>query len=586
MIHALLLSLFLAVPQEGPLHAGLHPADSDLYVELGDPTELLKALDGAPVVDLLRDERLKGLREELEVPAEANLTQLVKDGLGRVSPEWKIEDWFDGLGTLSLSLHTHAKAEGETSLGYLAVLDLDTPAQAAALREVMLASVPHEPIAGATEGLETVHFPDGDGWCLLAGSRLVVGDQATPVEGYLARKDGQASGYASGEAFQKQLGGLQKASGTPVGWFALRRSLEEMLAGMPDEQETIEVLRQVPADLNPVGSPRVARMQLVGKRFVTEIVSSEPAGASATPVDVGWLARAPAEAMMLFSTSLDGADAGRRMRELLAADESSAASLHAVEEKLGYGPERVLAHLGPGMCVVAMPLAGIGLPETRAWIDCDDPAAFASEFEALVTALGESLPGFQAKTKPYKVRKADADEKVEVPITTLSLPPGMIQIPMISVSPSFAPVDGKLLFALNSMDVKSELKRVYGEPPGPTLLAATKITVPADARSVLVMDWAKLFGGLIAMAKAMAPMIGPEQMPFDLNKLPPPELFSDHLKPTVFYAKSIDGGIYRRNEASFGPETWFGFLMAGFSARQTMTPDPMMGGEMEPGSDY
>ena len=49
---------------------------------------------------------------------------------------------------------------------------------------------------------------------------------------------------------------------------------------------------------------------------------------------------------------------------------------------------------------------------------------------------------------------------------------------------------------------------------------------------------------------------------FDLALLPTPELFKQYFKPTFYYSKPAEGGTYRRNEASFGPETWLGLTGA------------------------
>jgi hypothetical protein len=255
------------------------------------------------------------------------------------------------------------------------------------------------------------------------------------------------------------------------------------------------------------------------------------------------------------------------MRALIEKMPSGAASLTALEQKLGFGPERVLGHLGPALTVYSAPLAGIGLPEARAWIDCDDPAAFAKDFEALIGALGETLPGFQAKTKPYKVKVKGSEEKLEVPVTTLTLPPDLVQMPMIALAPSFAPVGKKLVFGFGSMDVKNELKRVHsGEGDaivaGTNPLTAQGFQLPADARSVFVMDWAKLFGSLIGTFQQLAGsgMLG--TMPFDPKQLPKPELFAQYFKPTFHYSKSSPAGEFVHHEASFGPETWFGLAGA------------------------
>ena len=71
------------------------------------------------------------------------------------------------------------------------------------------------------------------------------------------------------------------------------------------------------------------------------------------------------------------------------------------------------------------------------------------------------------------------------------------------------------------------------------------------------MDWAKLLGSALDMFKAFAPMAG-DQIPFDVTKLPPGSIFAEFFKPTFHYSKPVASGLYRRNEGSFGPETWFG----------------------------
>lgn len=578
MIHALSLLLTLGLSaQGGPAHADLHPAEADMYLELGDVGSLLTALDKTPMARFLRDERLKSLFTELGQTPDRSLKELAQAGLLSAMPESKPEGWLDGLKTLSASL-TAVGPETDTtdSMAFQAVVDLATPEQAKALLAAIVAKAPkHEPMTSAVPGVERLQFGEkaaDDLWCVAIGSRLVVGGSAAKPEDFTARADKKATGLASRETFQKQVASLDKASGTPVLWFALARPLSEILA-TSKEEEGMEFLDKLPGELNPFASARVARMQLVGERFVTEIVSSETAGAAAKPVDPAWLEPVPSSSMIVFATAFDGAAAAKRVRALIAKDEQGAATLAALEQKLGFGPEKVLAHLGPGMTVYAAPLTGLGLPETRIWIDCDDPAAFTTEFEALMGALGETLPGYIAKTKPYKLKKAGSEEKVEVPLTTLSLPQGAIPIPMISVAPSFAPVGKKLVFGFNSMDVKNELKRVHsgeGEPivAGANPLGAMGFALPAEARSVFVMDWAKLFGGILGTVKAFAGMAPPDQMPFDLAKLPPPEMFGEYFKPTFHYSKGIAGGTYRRNEASFGPETWSLLGGAGAAAAQ------------------
>jgi hypothetical protein len=348
-----------------------------------------------------------------------------------------------------------------------------------------------------------------------------------------------------------------------------------------------ELLARGPSEVNLFSQPCSARITFTGERVVTEMVTAE-AEAKEVPVGPEWLEPVPSGTMLIFASAFDGAQAARRLREVLAEDEQRSAALAAVEQKLGYGPERLLARLGPGLTFYAAPPAGIGLPDSRLWIDCDDPTAFATEFEALVTAMGDLMPGFQAKTKPYKVKVTGSDEKLEVPVTTLTLPPDLIQVPMISLSPSFAPVGKKLVFGFGSMDVKSELKRIHsgdGEPivAGSNPLAARGFALPDKAETVVVMDWAKLLGGVVGTVQAFASMASPEDLPFDLKQLPSQELFAKHFKPTFYYSRRVEGGSYRRNEASFGPETWLGLVAAAWLGLSQAFPQPDAAPLVDPG---
>jgi hypothetical protein len=59
-------------------------------------------------------------------------------------------------------------------------------------------------------------------------------------------------------------------------------------------------------------------------------------------------------------------------------------------------------------------------------------------------------------------------------------------------------------------------------------------------------------------------------------------MFSEYFKPTFHYSRAVEGGIYRRNEASFGPETWFGLfgsvLLGVRQTRQAMAPQAVSDG--------
>lgn len=585
MLHAFLVPLLFLAPQGGPVQADLHPAEADVYVEFGDVAGVLSALDKAPLLRFVRDERLKELLTQLDVSPERSLKVMLEEGLAGALPEGQGGGWLAGLRTLSLSLTALGEGPGlQPPFGFLAVLDLETAEQAEALHALVESQrAQGDSLGSMIPGLSALAQSGAGGamgemWSAAAGPRLLVGNASSSLAAYQKRTGEKGTGLAGRESLQKPLARLEKASGTPILFFYLGRGIRA------------EVLDKLPAGLNPFAGAVLARMQFNGERFITEMVSAAPAETTAQapskPVDPAWLEPVPKGSMLVYAGAFDGVAAGKRVRELLAMDEHGAASLAALEQKLGFGPEKVLARLGPGLTLYMAPLAGLGLPETRVWVDCDDPAAFTTEYEALIGALGDTLPGFQAKTRPYKLKQKDSEAKIEVPVTTLTLPADAIQIPMISLAPSFAPVGKKLVFGLSSMDVKNELKRVHsgdGEPivSGVNPLKAMGFQLPAGASSCLVMDWGGLMGSIIGTVKAFAGMAGPDAFPFDLKSLPPTEMFTQHFKPTFHYSLDTPGGSYCRNEASFGPETWLGLVLAGLRARSVMGS-----GMMSPGGDF
>ena len=107
MIQALSLAFLLAI-QGSPAHADLHPAEADVYVELGDLSTVLPALDGAPPLRLLRDERVTKLLEG-NAP-QGSLKDLIERGLASAAPATKPEGWLPGMKTSSLSRNIHASA--------------------------------------------------------------------------------------------------------------------------------------------------------------------------------------------------------------------------------------------------------------------------------------------------------------------------------------------------------------------------------------------------------------------------------------------------------------------------------------------
>lgn len=583
-------TLLLCLAFQGqPVHADLHPKNADFYVELADMGQLWPALEQAPLVRFLRDEDVKALLSGLGQNVDGPLPGLVQGLVQQSLPEWKVEAWFPALKSLSSSVVVLGpETETRAAFGSVMVIDFATPEAAQAFHGAIAAQAkkvePHPSLAGVER--MSAEKASEDGWCRVEGTRFVLGNSGSLPDDYVARAEKKSEGIAKAELFQK-FGKLEAPKGTTLGWMLLARPLPDLLAATEDASDgPAEALRNLPSDLNPFGSARIARLQMVGGRYVTEMLAPKVAGDSEKALDAAWVATVPADAMLVYSAAFDGVAAAKTLRGLLGQSEELSASLAAIEQKLGFGLERVFSHLGPGMAVSMGTLSGLGLPEMKAFVDCADPAAFAKDVEAFCAALAESVPNVSAKTKGYKVKKAGGEEKVEIPVTTISLPPEFAPNPMIAISPSFAPAGGKLVFALNSMDVKNELKRLVGGDNGGLAadanpFARNGFTLPSGTTSAVVMDWAKLISGLIDMAKAFAPMMGAE-LPVDLNKLPSKEKVASFFAPTFHHARVTADGVYRRNEGSFGPETWFGVVGAAFFIGRQAQSQMMAPVEMEP----
>ncbi len=564
------------IAQGGPAHADLHPLESDLYVEVGHLPTLWGAYEQAPLVKLLRDEKVQGLLRGLDAELDPTPRTLAERALESALGA-EADGWFPGLESLSASLvATGASGEGVAPYAFTAIADFSEPAQAEALKKTILERAPeHEPRPGPLPGVELIRLPHGEQpielWCTALGKRLVIGAGSATVEAFVERTEQKRDGLGKKEDFQEGLAAFEKGGGASCLWFAQGRPILDIARALHPEggDAGIGFLEKVPAGMNPFAAARTARVRLAGERFVTEVFTprgadARPAVFGAKPLDRAWLEPVSKDAMLFWSSALDGEALGKSVRALIATDEASTSALAAIEEKLGFGPERLLQRLGPAFTFYAFPVAGPALPETRVWVDCNDPAAFQADLEAFVGALGELLPGLSVRTRPYKLKNDQTGEKTEVPVTAITLPASMGQLGMLSPSPSFAAVGKKLVFALNSMDVKSELKRMLGgegEPltAGADPLAARGFELPEDARSVVVMDWGMLLAGVLNMVKAFAGM-GADALPFDVTSLPPADLFTAHLRPTFHYSRHLEGAVYRRNEGSFGPEVWLGII--------------------------
>lgn len=575
----LILCVLLAL-QGGPPHAELHPANADLYLAVPDIQGIVAAYGAAPMLQTVHDPALAGFL------AGAGL-----DGTLEEDPRGQMRTWMDrlvpGAGALvdtalAFSLSFTMDGEGEELFGFELVASFASAPDALAAQKLALESgtpVAAEAVAGLPGLLRFTNAELGDMqlWCAPIGERCVLGGGAVSATGLAARLAGTDPGLDGSELLARARKEFGAGTGTTVCWLLQKRSPLELLSEANQAGEVMggsmlsyDVL---PSFLDPLSGQRALRMQLRGIRFATEMISPASAGSAlgAEPLQPAWLQRVPADAMFVYSTSVDGAALGPKLRELFA--------FLGEAEDLDLAP--AVQGLGPGMAFYMFPLSSIGAPQTHVWFDADDSAAVAAGVKALCAKLALTQPGISTSTRDYKVKGKDGERR-PFPVTTITLPPGMLEFgPMFPTSPSFAEVEGGILFGLSSMHVKRELKRIYGQKDSAVdPITANGFGIPADTRSIVYMDWGMQIEAVLTLAKALGGMAG-DMVPFDLTSLPDAKAFTKYLRPTYHVSRATPEGTYRYHEASFGPETWLaiaGLWMFGLEdALSGPSPQPIRG---------
>lgn len=582
---SLALCLALAV-QDAPTHAALHPADADLFVEIPDVAQLFASYPEAPLVQLLGDDELSQAIGELMGTGALDLETELTSAMAMMLPPQEMQ-LVQSVRALSFSVRVAPQAQAMSPPpSFCFVVDFQdaTAAQAAhsALETNVLGAQPHT--SSAIAGAKSFHSPALPGlpmWSAVIGAKLVIGGGTILPDDVSTRLQGVNAGLAGKTAFIEAAKPFGSLDGPVVVQGYTSRSPLAILAdsGMVDQRL---------GDMSSLGLPfagggdlfggeRRWRMQLTESRFVTEMTSIDAAPTSApqmlggVDVEEDWLASVPGDAMFVYASAFDGAVLHNFARPYL---RSSAMGVEVeevitrLETGLGFGLDQLLSRMGPGMVMYSEALRGPAIPETYIWIDLDDPAAFQTESASLVESLTANFPVLELKTRDYRVRNRELDERRTFAITTLTLPPELIQgasmMAMAIPSPAFTVAGDKLLVSLSSMHLKRELKRLYAgnaDESAKPLLEAQGIALPENARSLIVMDWAGLLNGIFSLVRTFAPLAG-DQLPFDIQALPDPEVITQYFGPTIHYSKALENGTYRRHEASFGPETWLGAAAA------------------------
>lgn len=463
-----------------------------------------------------------------------------------------------------------------SQVGALAVLSFDDAANAKwahelfllGMRKAELSPTSTRPVSyrgagGSLELFEPSEEIDIQFWAIATPRDLVLGAGAVTAEAAIALADGRGKSLAGVERFASLPARLPAPSGVPIGHAFIQSEgmLQIAYQGGPETEALRELLQRA-------GGETYARMNLVGERFVTEMVTTPSSkdyfgksmGQAPVPPEL-WKC-IPDDAIAFYATSVDGAELYKELMIALSAEGNDLQSrVDDLEAKHGIDLERDLfANLSGG--IVGYLLGIKGFPPGMAVIaDVKDAEAFTRGMRSLLQLVSEQEDAtFSIKENPYKYKG------VECPKWTFSFSegadaPGLGGI--MTPTPTVAIVKNRVVLTLFSTRATKEIKRLLGDEGAEHPLLHSPARPPAKATVVGYMDWAELIGGTYKTAMGFASMAGGAlggEAPVDFGKLPEASVFTRFFKPTVLYAHPIEGGTYTRLEASFGPETWVAFL--------------------------
>jgi len=614
MLIPLLLTTVLLSP--GGTHAGLHPANTNLYVEAPDLDAVTAAYERAPVIQFLHDERITLFAAKVSgsAPEDIDIDELLRrkwdEALLQLPAEMTRLDgvlrdlrWLsfsisgvelDGLSDLVFAAEGTMTPELVERLGRAQariVLDFDSKQSSeeamrllefvaseanGALRKPALDKVGVEGDAALV-----VSAPEGSGfeiWAIQRGPRVLLGAGMSAFERYLAG----GPSLADETSYLESVSHLLDTQGTTVtktyfhidGLSEIGKTLSA-IGEMP--APVVEVISFLLRTVAPGGQVEVSsQTRLVGDRFVSEAFRRDQ-GEGATifdiagnrPVGPGSFRMVPEEAVACWATTLDRSGMraffGASLEDLCG--EESEARLEALAEQYDTRFDRdLIDSLGDEFVVYTMPFAGIGMPKAFVAIELTDPVAFARGVEGLGAFLVDVTGGavsFQAK--PYR----------KLPF--FSFAPGMdltelaggdaaggftrMTPAFVSMIAAIGVVEDRAVISLSDMYTKREMKRLLKHEGGTHPLASSLGVIPEGAVSYGTTDWGTIIAGVYDAVSAFIPLIQKgigqstgESLPFNSQDMPSSDIFKEYFRPTITYGKNLDGGTYTYGESSIGPE--------------------------------
>jgi len=601
----MLQSLFLATLGMGGAHGPLHPANADLFLEIGSPKDAFAARERAPFNKLFADEELKKLYALLEgfnVPVPAIGEAAAPSALfGEASPLRALRHASFSATGLDLFNGDPAKVQ----IGFEGVLDFADPSAAAALLKTVddsksvhrSASAALAPECQLGEERCALRWYESDAellsaqvvWFAQAGPRIYIGSSENPPERLAARLAGKEQGLADEAQLFAGTAAMSPSSGLPI--YRLWSDVDlQGLARSPALAaygDGAQVLAHwlLPTLFPYVGAKGVWRVELRGERFVTESVYQRQPGFESKAVGAGntdaSAARfVPKEAVGAWITNIDGAALEGEMRSLVGA--LLARDKGAKPDALKDLP--LLADgLGTHAAFYLLPINGIQalLPRAFLAVELKDKARFEAALGAWAKKLAELHPEAKVADKPYRkltcvsISFGKEPEAEAAPSTS---PLGALT-PDMSLSPTIVVFEDRVLFGLKKSYAQTETRRIADGKSTELHALANPETFPKDVFEASSMDWGGLFGKLLDIAKGLAPMatgmMGENAPQIDASALPGAATLARYFKPTTSWSKRIaDGRVYTCAESSFGPETPLEILLVASSAGRLMKQRP------------
>jgi hypothetical protein len=571
----MLQTLLLALLATGGAHAPLHPANADLFLEIGAPRGALAARERAPFNKLFADEELKklyALLEGFKLPVQAIGEAALPSAIfGEASPFRALQHASfsaSGLDELTGASATHIGIEG--------VLDFPEPAAAAAALEALdgwralarsgNAELAQECLlgertcalrwyqtgAGSLAGLADT---SATLWFAQDGPRIYLGSHENPPERVAARIAGKEPGLPE----EAQLFAGTEAMSPSAGISIYRLWCAVDLHGLlrtPEFASNALLPWAAPLIFPCAGAEGVWRVEMRGERFVSESVHRrypqfESKGLGQGIADASAARFVPKEAVGAWITNVDPAGLEGEARAILAG-------------VLAKDLPPLADGLGTHAAFYMLPINSIQALVPRAFlaVELKDKAKFEAALGAWATKLAEVDPEAKVVNKPYRkltcVSVSHGKEAEEQSAASASPLGGLT--PDMTLSPTIVVFDDRVLFSVKKSYAQAETRRIAdGKSTEPHLIANPE-TFPKDVFEASVMDWGGLFGKILDIAKGLAPMaagmMGENAPQIDASALPGSATLARYFKPTTSWSKRLaDGRIHSYSESSFGPET-------------------------------